>query len=328
MRAFRCPVCGAELFFENSVCLACGSAVGYDRGLRRMAGVTPDAPVCADLDRCGCNWLADPTRSDGLCLNCALTLTRTRPADDDPVGLQQWWVVEDAKRRLVVELDELGLPIVVSDGYLGLAFDLLSSSRGPVTTGYHNGVITLDLAEGDDAHREWLRHAMGEPYRTVLGTLRHEIGHYYAELLALTTPRRDEFLTVFGDETSSYDDALARHYAAGPRQTWQDRFVSAYATMHPLEDFAETFAHVLHLTDVLQTATAYGLLDRPVDLTAEPVATVVGEVWLPLTKALNQINRSMGLSDLYPFVLAPAVVSKLAFVVDLVVAARRSNTLP
>ncbi len=319
MRVFGCPTCGNELFFENSVCLSCGTAVGFSRSRQAMVAVSARHPICANLNRCGCNWIVDDRSPIGLCFNC--TLTRIRPADGDVVGIGQYWVAEAAKRRLVFELDELGLPVKVSDGYLGLAFDLLSSTGGPIKTGYHNGVITLDLAETDDAHRERLRESMDEPYRTVLGHFRHEIGHYYAELLALTTGRHGEFQTLFGDETEPYDVALARHYAQGPGLAWPSHHISAYATMHPLEDFAETFAHFLHIADTLQTAHAFGLLNRPVDPLTTPIEEVVTSTWLPLTKALNQINRSMGKDDLYPFVVAPPVVAKLAFVADLVAGA-------
>ena len=198
MRAFHCEVCGAELFFENSVCVTCGTAIGYSREQGTMAAVSAERPICANLNRCGCNWIADPTSSVGLCFSC--TLTRTRPADGDAVGLGQYWVAEASKRRLIFGLDELQLPIKVSDGYVGLAFDLLSSSQGKILTGYQNGIITLDLAESNDAHREALRQSMDEPYRTVLGHFRHEIGHYYCEVLALSN-RREEFRALFGDET-------------------------------------------------------------------------------------------------------------------------------
>lgn len=319
MRAFACPRCSAELFFENSVCVRCGSAVGYDRPTRQLVLVDPGHPICANLNRCGCNWIADGERATGLCFNC--TLTRTRPARGDTVGQEQYWVAESAKRRLVFELDELGLPIKVSDGYLGLAFDLLSSTRTRVTTGYHNGVITLDLAESDDAHREALRESMDEPYRTVLGHFRHEIGHYYCELLVLTTDRRDAFRALFGDERTSYSKALQQHYdrtPSGPSAGLASTHISAYATMHPLEDFAEVFAHYLHIRDALQTAEAYGIAEVQEQ---DSFVDVVTQTWLPLTRALNQINRSMGKADLYPFVLAQPVLDKLAFVADVVDAA-------
>jgi hypothetical protein len=319
VRAFGCPRCRAELYFENSVCLSCGSDVGYSRPQRGFMLVSPAAPMCAGLDSCGCNWVGEPV----WCRSCQLT--RTRPADGDLVGLQQYWVAESAKRRLIFGLDELGLPVRTSDGNGGLAFDLLSSTAGPVTTGYLNGVITLDLAESDDAHREDRRRAMDEPYRTVLGHLRHEVGHYYGELLALAPGRRAQFRSLFGDERDSYGAALERHYAVGAPLDWRDRFVSAYASMHPLEDFAEVFAHFLHITDTLQTAAAYGVMlpaglpvRDPRALAAASTADVISSAWIPLAKGLNQINRSMGRPDLYPFVLGPAVIAKLAFVAQLV----------
>jgi hypothetical protein len=318
VRAFHCEVCAAELFFENSVCVACGTAVGYSRQQGSMVAVSFDRPICANLNRCGCNWIADPASTAGLCFSC--TLTRTRPADGDTVGLGQYWVAEAAKRRLIFGLDELQLPIKVHDGWVGLAFDLLSSGQGKIITGHQNGIITLDLAESNDAHREALRKSMDEAYRTVLGHFRHEIGHYYCEVLALSIDRREEFRALFGDETTSYEEALQRHYSTGSGQSWEDRFISAYATMHPLEDFAEVFGHFLHIADTLQTAQEFGLIadEEHLDLLQAPMAEVIARTWLPLTKGLNQINRSMGRADLYPFVLVQPVIVKLAFVADLV----------
>jgi hypothetical protein len=325
VRAFHCEVCGAELFFENSVCVACGTAVGYSREQGTMAAVSADRPICANLNRCGCNWIADPASAFGLCFSC--TLTRTRPADGDMVGLAQYWVAESAKRRLIFGLDELQLPIKVSDGSVGLAFDLLSSSQGKIITGHQNGIITLDLAESNDAHREALRASMDEPYRTVLGHFRHEIGHYYCALLALRPGRREEFRALFGDESTSYEEARQRHYSTGSGQDWQDRYISAYATMHPLEDFAEVFGHFLHVADTLQTAQEFGLIadQQRVGPLETPMAELIARTWLPLTKGLNQINRSMGRPDLYPFVLVQPVIVKLAFVADLVAHASPSN---
>jgi hypothetical protein len=335
VRVFKCEVCGAELFFENSVCVTCGSAVGYSREDGSMVAVNDDRPICANLNRCGCNWIADPSSTAGLCFSCSLT--RTRPADADTIGLNQYWVAEAAKRRLIFGLDELELPIKISDGSSGLAFDLLSSGQDKIITGHLNGLITLDLAESSDAHREALRESMDEPYRTVLGHFRHEIGHYYCDLLVLNGDRREEFRELFGEESTSYDEALQRHYSGGAGHDWQSRYISAYATMHPLEDFAEVFGHLLHIADTLQTAAEFRLLPdhdhgqsddafsvreiakKPrVALLERPIAEVVAETWLPLTKGLNQINRSMGKADLYPFVLAQPVIAKLGFVADLV----------
>jgi hypothetical protein len=216
----------------------------------------------------------------------------------------------------VFELGELGLPVE------HITFDMLSSTQGPVTTGHADGVITLDLSESDDAHRERMRDEMDEPYRTVLGHLRHEIGHYYWPILASDEGRRERARALFGDEREDYAAALERHYANGPPPGWDERHVSAYATMHPAEDWAETFAHYLHIRDTLQTAAAHHV-KVTAGGTSEPrehyddFADIVAD-WLPLTYALNALNRSMGLDDLYPFVLAQPVVDKLALVHDLV----------
>ena len=206
--------------------------------------VSDDRPICANLNRCGCNWIAEAL---GWCFSCSLT--RTRPADGDTVGLRQYWIAESAKRRLIFGLDELRLPIKVSDGSSGLAFDLLSSSQGKIITGHQNGIITLDLAESNDAHREALRESMDEPYRTVLGHFRHEIGHYYCEELALTGDRREEFRALFGDETTSYDEALQRHYSTGLART--GRTTSSARTppcirSKTLQRFSGTSAHCRH----------------------------------------------------------------------------------
>jgi hypothetical protein len=262
-------------------------------------------------------------RDGELCANCELT--RTRPSDDHPEALEQLRVAEAAKRRLLFELGELGLPVQSwrdRDG--GLAFELLSSHAERVTTGHADGVITLDLAESDDVHRMRMRDELGEPYRTVLGHLRHEVGHYYWPLLVTEGDARDRFRALFGDEREDYGAALERHYADGPPADWSQQFVSAYAATHPWEDWAETFAQYLHIWDALQTAAEYGV--RVGDAEPDPAAGDFRALlarWLPLTYALNAINRSMGRDDLYPFVLAEPVIDKLAFVHELVARAGR-----
>ncbi|GAB18434.1 hypothetical protein GOEFS_054_00480 [Gordonia effusa NBRC 100432] len=276
---------------------------------------------CANFLVAQCNWLVDESNFGGLCESC--TLTRTRPSDEDTVALAEFGEAETAKRRLIFELVELGLPIVSrhTDPDAGLAFDLLSSGTEPVVTGHANGLITLDLAEGDDVHREQMRVELAEPYRTVLGHFRHEIGHYYQTVL-VGDADQELFTELFGDATQDYQAALDRHYSEGAPAGWQDRFVSSYATMHPAEDFAETFAHYLHIRDTLDTAAAFAL--APADSTLD--SDLSGDVgfdqiidwWLPLSWSLNQINRSMGQPDLYPFVLADAVITKIRFVHGLV----------
>ena len=348
MRAFACDVCSQLVFFENSVCVSCRSPLGYSRQQHRIVSLQPadtsraaswKGPdgttyvVCRNLGLAGCQWLVPESEPSRLCDCCRLT--RTRPADGDPVGLAAFARVESAKRRLMFQLDALGLPVVsrTDDPQRGLAFDLLSSAQQGVTTGHAHGVVTLDVAEGDDAYREAQRVRLAEQYRTLLGHLRHEVGHWYWMRLVDGGPRIEEFRSLFGDERNDYRGALSAHYGSPLPVGWESRYVSGYASAHPWEDWAETFAHYLHMTDTLETASAYGLWvggpDAPVranpgsPLSALPTTQWSGideilEQWLPLTYALNQVERSMGKQDLYPFVLADPVVAKLRFVDDVV----------
>lgn len=308
MKAYRCQVCGNPLYFENSVCVSCGTRLGYSREERAIVPVEASGRWrCRNLLLSGCTWLTDT--EGGQCFAC--DLTRTRPADGDVEGLAQFPVAERAKRQLVVELEALGFPLD------GLAFDLLSSSEAAgadVVIGHADGVVTIDLAESDDARRERIRAELGEPYRTMLGHFRHEVGHFVQWRLVqgdLVAPYRD----LFGDETADYQAAIDRHYAEGPPAGWEDRYITAYATMHPFEDFAETFAHHLHIRDTVETAVEHGLIAPPAPV--ERFSELVTGVWVPLAVALNMINRSMGKDDLYPFVIAPPVLEKLDFVAAL-----------
>ena len=213
----------------------------------------------------------------------------------------------------------------------GLAFDFLEGSRGaPVMTGHANGLITVNILEADDAERERQRVALGEPYRTLLGHMRHEAGHYYWDLLVEDTGRVEESRAVFGDESESYAKAMDRYYENGPTEGWQDAFVSAYATMHPWEDFAETWTHYLHMVDTLDTGAGFGLSVNPKIGSDPRDSTVIDfdpyqppdlgslvRAWMPLTAAVNSLNRSMGQPDLYPFDPSPNVLNKIRFIHDL-----------
>jgi hypothetical protein len=202
----------------------------------------------------------------------------------------------------------------------------------PVMTGHASGLITINLAEADDPERERRRYEMGEPHRTLLGHFRHEIGHYYWAQLVASAPCLQEFRNIFGDEREDYAAALNRYYVKANSADWADHFVSRYASAHPWEDFAETWAHLFHIIDTLETAAAFGVSVRPKVAKRESLAASINfdphhaaldrilEAWFPLTFAVNSINRSMGLPDLYPFVLSPGVVVKLAFVHRLIVA--------
>ncbi|MFC6014574.1 zinc-binding metallopeptidase family protein [Nocardia lasii] len=339
MRDFVCPNCGQQLAFENSVCLSCRSALGFsvreralvvigdppsDEAVDHAAGVVDGDRfrLCDNLHVAQCNWIVDgATDGPALCLSCRLT--RTRPNDADKAGLAAFADAEKAKRRLIFELVELGLPITSrdEDPAFGLAFDLLSSRDKGVLTGHINGVVTLDLAEADDPHREQLRIEMAEPYRTLLGHFRHETGHYYFSVLVADDAALHRFKELFGDPYADYQAALDRHYSQGAPRGWKRDYVSSYATMHAAEDWAETFAHYLHIRDTLDTAASFGLAPAGATLDRPQVGRAgfdkIIELWLPLAWSLNMVNRSMGRDDLYPFVLPERVLEKMRFVHDL-----------
>lgn len=199
-----------------------------------------------------------------------------------------------------------------------------------VITGHADGLITINIAEADAPFREQQRIVMNETYRTVLGHFRHEVSHYYWSRLVDGSEHLEPFRTRFGDERRDYSAALAHHYEAGAAADWAAHHVSAYASMHPWEDFAETFAHYLHMVDTLETARSYGLALRPAPIGGATIASVVARrvdfddfddlitAWGPLTLALSSLNRSMGLPALYPFVLSNEAIDKLRFVHELV----------
>ena len=332
MRDFICPNCGQHLALENSLCLSCHRPLGFsleDMALLVIASGEDSAQpgfvdadnyeLCANMHLAECNWLVETGQTAKLCVSCALT--RTRPNDAESKALSAFADAEKAKRRLIAELVELKLPIVGrdEDPDYGLAFDLLSSEQDKVFTGHENGVITLDLAEGDDVHRLQLRIAMDEPYRTLLGHFRHEIGHYYYYRLVSTSPDYTQrFRELYGDPDADYQAALDRHYQEGPPADWEDNYVSSYATMHPAEDWAETFAHYLHIRGTLDTAAAFGFAPAAATFERRMLGPSgfhqIIDMWLPLSWALNMLNRSMGKQDLYPFLLPAAVLDKMRFI--------------
>ena len=359
-RAHVC-ICGRPVFFGNSVCLGCGTALGYDP---QRAMLYPLAPFgcngewhpavaeagralrywrCANLDTAAaCNWLvaisdAPDLANEGaptlapLCRSCGLT--RMLPDLSVPENARWWRLIEQAKRRLVSSLMGLLLPVEskLEKSGPGLAFDLLRTLPGsaPIVTGHDDGVITLDVSEADDATREQRRLQFGEPYRTLLGHLRHESGHYYWQRLVDGSGWLAPCRAIFGDDRQDYSEALQRHYREGPAPDWGSRHVSAYASSHPWEDWAETWAHYLHLVDTLDTAHSFGLDGEHVGLSYEryDVADLGdgGEAdgglflrllngWMELTGVLNELSHSMGVPDFYPFVLSVATVRKLFFV--------------
>jgi hypothetical protein len=312
-----------------------------EEGAAWIAAANPDFRYrfCANWEAYACNWMVPATGTQAFCTACQHN--RKIPDISDPEKHRLWQKLEVAKRRLFYSLIKLRLPMPTEAGGDSepLAFQFLAEPDDPgqedgepVMTGHDNGVITIALAEADDAVRERTRIEMGEQYRTLLGHFRHEVGHYYWDRLVRDGGMLDSFRALFGDEREDYQEALERYYAQGPHNGgWQQGFVSPYATMHPWEDWAETWAHYLHIVDTLEMAAAFGIKVRP-EVSDDPdlearidfdphrvhhISTLI-DAWLPLAYAVNSLNRSMGQPDLYPFVLAPRAIEKLGYVHDLV----------
>lgn len=336
----RCPVCDQFVFLDELTCRHCGAALGFHHPSLTFRPADPQGTE-VDGERwfpCGnrpwgCNWLVAESAGMGRCFSCSLT--RRQPPASDTVAWEKLADAGVAKRRLMVQLLELGLPIVpFYEREGGLGFDLLSSfsENKPVMIGHANGIVTIDLAETLDARREALRVSLGEPYRTMLGHFRHEIGHYFQNVLIRDAATWDECRALFGDERASYRDALTRHYRDGAPENWRESYISEYATMHPWEDFAECFAHYLHIRNTLATAAAAGMVlqtDRApgiVDHDIVPEADYSDATseqmladWAWVSLFFNRVNRAMGQRDLYPFELPEPVHEKLGFLHRLIV---------
>ena len=352
MKIFSCSACKHVAFFENSQCVRCGHGLAYlpDRGVLSAIELDASEPIAVGgssrylaLDPAAkgaryrlcqnystfavCNWAIPEHDPNVFCPACRLN--ELIPDLSEPTAIDSWRGLEVAKRRLVYTLLSLGLPLESREEQpvTGLAFAF--KQDGPngerVLTGHCDGLVTINIAEADPSSREQARMRLGERSRTLLGHFRHESGHYYWDRLLKGTDQIENFRAEFGNEEEDYDEAVKRHYAT-PHADWYVAFVSAYATMHPWEDWAETWAHYLHMVDTLETAQSYGLALRPRPIggaTSETVTTRgvhfddfddLIAAWVPLTVALNSLNRSMGFPDVYPFVLTDRVLSKLRFV--------------
>lgn len=271
---FRCA-CGNALFFENTACLQCGSVVGYDAAANVMRPVGGEWALCQNgSDFAACNWLV-PAGEPGFCVACRLN--RTVPDLSVPEALQQWRRMEVAKRRVIYSLLRLGIaPVDQREDASGLLFDFLAPVEGqPVITGHADGVITLNILEADDVYRERERQALGEPYRTLMGHFRHELGHYYWDRFFGGREEGDallaEFRTLFGDEREDYAAALERHYSTGPAAApVSGTHISSYAAAHPWEDWAETWAQYLHVLDGVETAQSFGWASENIPLPFTP----------------------------------------------------------
>jgi hypothetical protein len=330
MKRFRCD-CGSPVFFDNDHCLSCGARLGFDPAVRELrplavagGGAYTDRNgrvfrFCANGEEHGvCNWLRPADQAHPLCFACQFN--RTVPNQSLPDNGCRWRVLEEGKKRLFFTLMQLGLPLVSGweNPERGLFFDFIEDGRSRelfaetfASTGYLGGVITINTLEADDVARAVTRSQMNESYRTVLGHLRHESGHYYWSLLDPDAALRGEFTARFGDESRDYAGALQGHYNNGPPSGWEQHYISSYASAHPSEDWAECWGHYLHIYDALETAAAQGLSGRSPDTMT--MAQRV-DAWRGLSTTLNELNRSVGLGDAYPFVINNAVASKLAFV--------------
>jgi hypothetical protein len=347
MKIFHCDHCQQLIFFENVECIECKHKLAYVPDLEEMSSLEAEGEawrsplqgakgraykLCRNYSQENvCNWALPAKEESPFCLSCRLT--RVIPDLSRPGNREAWYRLEVAKRRLIYSLLCLKLPLAAkskADGS-GLFFDFKADPEtpgaAPVLTGHNAGVITVNLAEADDVERERRRLQMHEPYRTLLGHFRHEVGHYYWARLIQGSDFLEKYRQLFGNEEEDYAQALEHHYKEGPPADWQERFVSAYASSHPWEDWAETWAHYLHMADTLETAIACGLSLRPKrtdEPTMKPNLPLTGcrpysfdrmiENWFSLTYVLNNLNRGLGLKDSYPFVLSTPAIEKLRFV--------------
>ena len=338
MKRFSCS-CGNPVFFENGACTACGAALGFDAERLDMVALAPDSAggwrgpdnkayrSCRNqLEHANCNWLLDTADNHDFCVSCRLN--RTIPNLARGENHTSWNRIEQAKRRLLYSLLWLGLPVLrQTRGWpQGLLFDFVEAPRNTaddvVMTGHKDGVITLNVAEADDVFRAMQRKHMNEAYRTLLGHFRHESGHYYFYYLVDDAEKLQLCRDLFGDERLDYAAALEQYYQQGPLPGWETDYISAYSTAHPDEDWAESWAHYLHMLDCLETAASYGLV-KP--LAWNDTLDAWLEEWPQFTVLLNELNRAMGLRDAYPFVVSDTVADKLRFIHHLLRVAVRSR---
>jgi len=342
MKLFQCQHCRQPAYFENTSCSNCKTLLGFDpiqldllalpdRGEEgELIDTSGNAyRYCQNQKQGGCNWLishADPGR---FCMACSLN--RVIPDLSNPAYRKRWRTIENAKHRLLYALLRWQLPFFskTHNPDTGLGFEFKAANENErVMTGHASGIITMNIAEADDVERAMAKKHMDEVYRTVLGHFRHEIGHYYWDILIAGSDYLSDFRNLFGDERTSYQQALKNHYQKSATNGWQESYISSYASAHPWEDWAESWAHYLHMVDTLETAYYFGLtLDPRLGIDVPFMSSSIKDdaykckdfhqimnQWIPLSLALNSLNRSMGLQDTYPFVISPVVKLKLTFV--------------
>ncbi|MGJ8549639.1 MULTISPECIES: putative zinc-binding metallopeptidase [Winogradskyella] len=349
MKIFQCGNCNYSVFFENYTCDNCGHLTGFRAEDRMMLTFKPDTEAlisdrehvaykyCKNHSYHVCNWVIEKNSPEDYCKACQLNRTIPNLSNPELDNFENWQHLEIAKHRLIYQLQKIGLPIISKlrdpDGF---CFDFVKKQDDPkLMTGHANGVITILIREGNSVLREQARKDMIEPYRTLVGHLRHEVGHYYWERLVRNKPEiLSEFRTIFGNETLNYSEALQTYYKSGPPKDWRKSYISAYATAHPWEDWAETWAHYLHIMDMVETAYFFRLHVKPkfktkalkTKVSFDPYTKTnfdeIVQKCVPLSLAVNSINRAMGIPDVYPFVISPAIIEKLRFIHKLLLVKR------
>ncbi len=351
MQLFKCGHCQRPVYFDNTYCSRCQHSLGFNADTLDMVSLQTNQNgklydvvtgkeyrFCSNVTYGVCNWIIPEENPALHCIACSLN--RTIPDLTKSAHLERWKTIEHAKHRLIYSLLRWNLPVKTktSDPNNGLVFDFKSDDEMPegqrVLTGHASGVITMNIAEADDVEREMAKKNMEEVYRTVLGHFRHEVGHYYWELLIEDSIHLESFRNLYGDETASYQEALDNYYKNGAPANWNQNYISAYATMHPWESWAETWAHYMHIVDTLETAYFFGLSIDPRIMDHGITSRMASKIeenaywcldfdkifkqWVPLSLMMNSINRSMGANDIYPFVINPTVKNKLQFIHDVI----------
>ena len=343
MKIFSCS-CGQQIYFDNTHCVACKSELGFDPvtgdmyGLERAGDNSYVDGQGTHYKRCrngieynNCNWLLGSNDDSNLCWGCSFN--RTIPNLQYSENLERWRLFEQAKKRLLYTLLDLGLPLV--NGFVkpgeGLILDFIEDGRSNpdiyresfAYTGHSDGVITINALEADDLARENARVSMNEKYRTLLGHLRHESGHYYWERFK-NDSFLEKFTELFGDYTQDYQSSLDQYYQQPPCLNWEKHYISAYASAHPWEDWAETWGHYLFIYDTLQTILDLQFSDF--NIVSASVDERINE-WLRISAKLNELGRSSGSGDFYPFIISVPVKEKLVFVGSMIEAYIREETV-
>jgi len=350
MKIFQCDNCQYVLFFENSYCDNCDHLCGYHDKSQKMLTFDPKPSTlisdakglpykyCKNKDYDVCNWLLPADDAEDFCTACQLN--RIIPNLSEEKNLYKWHKLEIAKHRLIYQLQRLQLPLISKQKVSnGMAFDFVQKhEKSQLMTGHAYGIITILLREADTVFLEQTRKQLLEPYRTLIGHLRHEVGHYFWDLIISNEEDRlTHFREIFGDEREDYSLSLKEYYRDGASVDWQQTYISKYASAHPWEDWAETWAHYLHIMDMVETAYYFGISAQPkiskqsmnLKVSFDPYKVMefdsILQTCVPLSFAVNSINRAMGVPDVYPFVVSKTVAEKMKYIHQLMHTVKRRD---